>query len=331
MVRGRDLPTPGPAWQVQAALIARRFYLEGRSKVEIGDELGLSRFKVARILDEAHELGLVEVQVHLPAPIDPDLSSAVRERLGLRRAVVVERPAEDPSRTVRQELGRVAADLLSEVVTADDVLGLTCSRTVAATTQALQTIAECPVVQLTGTLAGPDMEAGSVESVRQAGLVGGGKVFPIYAPMVLPDRATARALSGQSAIRQAVERFDEVSVALVAVGAWETELSTVWDTVEPLERSQAARAGAVGEIGARLFDARGSAVHTSVDERVLGVTLSQLREVPEVIGLAYDGGRAAAVRAAVEGGLLNSLVCDTELARRLLDIAPPQTGERGTA
>jgi transposase len=36
--------------------IARRFYLEGKSKVEIAAELGVSRFKVARLLDAAREV-----------------------------------------------------------------------------------------------------------------------------------------------------------------------------------------------------------------------------------------------------------------------------------
>lgn len=313
----RQAESRGPAWLVQAALIARRFYLEGRSKVEIADELGLSRFKVARILEDAQDLGLIEVRVHLPAHIDAELSAAVQAHFGLRRAIVVERPADGGS-SVRETLGRLAADLLAELVTADDVLGLTCSRTVAATTQSLSALAECRVVQLTGTLAGPDIDAGSVESVRRAAVVGGGQAFPIYAPMILPDAATAHALAGESAIEQAVRQFSGVTIAMVAVGAWGAGLSTAWDAVKPRERAQAAKAGAVGEIGARLFDADGLAVQTPIDDRVLGVTLDQLRRIPEVIGLAYDGHRAEAVRAALVSGVIDSLVCDTDLGRKLL-------------
>jgi len=325
MTRAREAAeSRGPAWLVQAALIAHRFYLEGRSKVEIAEELDVSRFKVARILDDARDLGLVEVRIRLPAHIDADLSSAVQERFGLRRAIVVER-APEQSGSVREDLGRVAADLLTELVTDEDVLGLTCSRSVTATTRALRSLAPCRVVQLTGTLAGPDLDAGSVESVRQAAEVGGGKAFPIYAPMVLPDAATATALAGQSAIGQTVARFGEVSIAMVAVGAWSEDLSTVWSTVEPHERSTVAEAGAVGEIGARTFDAEGATVHTALDDRVLGITLEQLQAIPEVIGLAYGARRADAVRAVLSRGVLSSLVCDADLGRRLLDLTPAGT------
>jgi DNA-binding transcriptional regulator LsrR (DeoR family) len=325
VVRTREPESPGPAWQVQAALIARRFYLQGQSKVEIGESLGLSRFKVARILDEAQERGLVEVRVHLPAPVDPDLSESVREHLGLHRAIVVEPTNGGAADGVRGEIGSVAAGVLTETVTAEDVLGLTCSRSVAATTAALQSLPPCPVVQLTGTLAGPDIESGGVESVRRAARVGGGKAYPVYAPMLLPDASTLRSLAGQSSVRQVLDRFGDVTVALVAVGGWSQDLSTVWETVTPRDRSRATKAGTVGEIGARLFDAHGTPVRTPIDERVLGVTLEQLRRVPEVIALARSGARAAAVRAAADGHLIDTLVCDADLGRTLLEQGPDET------
>lgn len=307
----------GPAWLVQAALAARRFYSDGKSKVEIAEEMGLSRFKVARILEEARSLGLVQVSVSLPSHIDAELSAAVQEQFGLHRAIVVERPIGEDG-AMREALGHTAADLLGEIVQAVDVLGLTCSRTVAATTRSLDVLAPCEVVQLTGTLAGPDLESGSVESVRRAAAVGGGKAYPIYAPMLLPDPATVHGLAGQSGIAQTIRRLADVTVAVVAVGAWEADLSTVWETVTEPERTAAARAGAVGEIGGRVFDADGQPVHTTVDERVLGATLEQLVAIPEVIGLAFDARRAGAAHSAIRGGVINTLVCDGALARAIL-------------
>ena len=317
MPRVRNTETHGPAWLVQAAVIARQFYLEGRSKVEIGDDLGLSRFKVARILDEARDLGLVEVSIRLPAPIDPDLSSALQAGLGLRRTIVLAQVARADQ--VYDDLGRVGADLLTELVTSDDVLGLSCSRSVTATTQALRDLAGCDVVQLTGTLAGTGVDTGSVESVRRAAVVSGGRAFPIYAPMVLPDSPTARSLTGQEGIRHTLDRIGSVTIAMVAIGAWSEGMSTVWGSVSRHERVAATKANAVGEVGGRLFDAQGEPVPGSVDDRVLGMTLEQLREIDEVVGLAYGSGRATAVRAAVAGGLIETLVCDADLARALLD------------
>lgn len=313
----------GPVWLVRATRIARRFYIDGASKTEIAAESGLSRFKVARILEEALSMGLVEVTVQLPADIDPDLSSQLAERYRPVDAVVVS-CADGSVASMREAVARAAADLLSEVLTEHDVLGLTCSHTVAAATHALSRLAPSRVVQLSGTLAGPDIEAGSVESVRRAAQVGGGQAFPIYAPMLLPDAATARTLAEQPTIRQVIEEFGAVSVAMVAVGCWAPGLSTIWDGAEPKELAQLASGGAIGEIAGRIFDSAGTAVPSALDDRVLGIGLDQLRRIPGVIGLAHDARRSPAVHAALSGHLVDYLVCDAGLAQALL------TGEMST-
>ncbi|MDP9417042.1 MAG: transcriptional regulator, partial [Actinomycetota bacterium] len=71
----RGAPAMGPAELVTTATVARRYYLEGKSKVEIADELRLSRFKVARLLDTALATGLVRIEIGYPGSIDVDLSS----------------------------------------------------------------------------------------------------------------------------------------------------------------------------------------------------------------------------------------------------------------
>src|SRR5437764_11327926 len=82
------------------ATVARRFYVQGRSKLEIADEFGVSRFKVARMLDTAMESGLVRVEFSLPAPIDLALSDEIRAAYRLDHALVLERAAEREPREV---------------------------------------------------------------------------------------------------------------------------------------------------------------------------------------------------------------------------------------
>ncbi|MDQ4051736.1 MAG: transcriptional regulator [Actinomycetota bacterium] len=324
MPRTPETPAGGPAWMVQAAEIARLFYFEGQSKVQIADQLRLSRFKVARILDEARERGLVEVTMRFPAAIDTDLSVRLARHLGIERSLVLAGEADDA--TTRAELGVLVAGLLTEIVSPDDVLGLTCSRTVTATTEALQRLAPCDVLQLSGTLAGMGHDVGSVESVRRAAQVGGGIAHPIYAPLVVQDAETAASLARQPGIRATLDRVGDVTVAVVAIGAWRAGYSTVWDAVSVEERKQTAAAGAIGEIGGRCFDEDGNAVRGPVDDRVVGMTLEQLRSVPHVVAIAYGEGRSQAVRAVARSGTVHTLVCDAAIAAHLL-AQPPLTSD----
>src|SRR4028118_1675276 len=75
----------GPAQVVLTASVARRYYLDGRSKVEIADEFGLSRFKVARLLDAARASGLVRIEIRHQGGIDVALSARLGGRFGLQQ------------------------------------------------------------------------------------------------------------------------------------------------------------------------------------------------------------------------------------------------------
>lgn len=309
----------GPAWMVQAAAIAKLYYVDGLSKTEIAHSTGLSRFKVARILTESLERGLVEVRINNPSHVETELSTALARAYDLHRAIVVTGSSHvEEGGPVHEQLCRMGAQLLEELVSEQDVLGLSCSRNITTTIDRLSTLAACPVVQLTGTLTSVAGAPGSVESVRRAAALGGGSAAPIYAPMVLSDPAAARSLARQPDIRAALDRFGEVTIALVSVGAWLEDGSSVWRSVDEADRRAGAAAGAVGEISGRLFDRAGEPVYIDLDDRVLGITLAELRQVPEVIALGLGLQRAPAIRAALTSGLVTTLVCDSDLAHALL-------------
>ncbi len=64
-------------WEiVLAAQVARESDLEGVSKVDIAGPLGISRFRVARLLDSAREAGMVRIEIGLPGGVlDAGLSA----------------------------------------------------------------------------------------------------------------------------------------------------------------------------------------------------------------------------------------------------------------
>ena len=50
-----------PSEVVLAARVARQFYLDGASKIDIAESLGISRFRVARLLESARDSGMVRI------------------------------------------------------------------------------------------------------------------------------------------------------------------------------------------------------------------------------------------------------------------------------
>ena len=170
-----------PSEVVLAALVARQFYLEGVSKVDIADRLGISRFRVARLLESARETGLVRIEIGLPGGIlDAGLSAELCSVFGLRQAFVFNFP--DDAVALRQRLGEAAAQVLMDLIKPGDILGLTWSRTLSGLAAALTQLPPCPIVQMTGAVPPPclDQQCGTCWTCQAFGH--GGDIFTRGAP-----------------------------------------------------------------------------------------------------------------------------------------------------
>lgn len=303
------------------AEVARRYYLADESKVAIAADVGLSRFQVARMLRYARESGIIRIEIGSSlGGVNEHLSTALQERLGIRRAVVMgSTPQQSPTTIIRQ-LGRVLADLLSREIARGDTVGLGWSRVCDAMIDHLNELPRCTVVQLAGHLPRPGDTSGSVEAVRKAAGISGGDCYPIYAPMIVEDSATADGLRRQPEIAEAFARVGELNRAIVSIGAWGSPRSRVYTTVGADLQTAGRDLGVCGEISGRLFDHRGHPVDDLIGNRVLSVSLDQLSRVPQVIATAWGPDQAMAVQVAATSGWIDFLVVDETLAQELLTV-----------
>ena len=196
-----SLSADRPSEVVLAARVARQYYLEGVSKIDIAERLGISRFRVARLLDSARESGLVRIEIGLPGGVlDAGLSAELCSAFGLRQAFVFNfRDDESP---LRLRLGEEVGQVLMDLINPGDVLGLSWSRTLSGLTAALTQLPPCPIVQLTGAVPPPDGRD-LLDLVESVARISGGPAHVFYAPMLLDDAQTAAAIRRQGDIAEA--------------------------------------------------------------------------------------------------------------------------------
>ncbi|HEU4539650.1 MAG TPA: sugar-binding domain-containing protein [Jiangellaceae bacterium] len=307
----------GPASLVLTAAVARRYFIDGKSRIEIANEFGMSRFKVARLLTLARSMGLVRIEIGYPGVVDVDLSARLQDAYGLRHAIVVDTP-DDDAVSLREHLGRAAAELLGEIVTADDVLGLAWARSVSAMTAQLNRLPAIPVVQLTGALSRPDGDDSSIDLVREVARISGGPAYFFFAPFIVADASTARALRQQPDAAQAFAKIGSVTKAVAGIGAWAPGQSTLYDAAEEKVRRRLAKQGVCAEVSGVFLKDDGTPVQTALNDRIIAINAEEMRAINEVIGIPYGIAKAPAVLAAMRGGYVTSIVTHSSLARALL-------------
>jgi DNA-binding transcriptional regulator LsrR (DeoR family) len=306
---------PGPAELLLMAGLARGLFIEGKSKTELAAEYGVSRYKVARLLGAARELGLIEVSVKLPGRLDADLSHRLRAAFGLSRAIVLATP-NTAQTALRQAFAPVVADLLTELVEPDDVVGIAWSRLLTVAARLVENLSPCTLIQASGAVIHQDADETAVELVRRLAAVSGSRFINYYGPIVAPTAETARSMRS-SAAAAATAAMDSLTKVFVSVGSWRPGLSTVYDSIDPDEAAALARLGAVGEYCGLLFDQAGAPI-TALADRVIGMTFDQFMRAPVRVVMVYGPDKLQAAQAVLRGGLATILVVDDSLARLLL-------------
>jgi DNA-binding transcriptional regulator LsrR (DeoR family) len=142
------------------AQAARLYFDRQRSKVEIAAALGISRFRVARLIGEALDTGLVRIEYRDTPSADRELAAEMEERFGIDLCVVAGGSYGNAAPggvavgdSARIDVARLAASIIDDLVGSDEVVGIAWGSTLAALVAAMpaRTDPSISVVQLAGS------------------------------------------------------------------------------------------------------------------------------------------------------------------------------------
>jgi DNA-binding transcriptional regulator LsrR (DeoR family) len=318
--------------------VARLYHEHGVRQPEIAQRLHISQPRVSRLLKQAEREGIVRTTVVVPAGVQTALEDRLEEAYGLREAVVVE-CLDTTEEGIAYDLGVATATYLEASLTGGDVVGISSwSATLLAAVDSMRPLTRAGAeraLQLFGGVGNPGAEAHAARLTQRFAELTGAKPTFLLAPGIATSSVARDALMQDRFVREAVDALDEVTLALVGIGALEPSplLLQSGNILSERELAALGRRGAVGDICLRFFDAAGRRVTSEVDERVIGVTLEQLARTDRSVGVAGGERKYAAIRASLLGGWINVLVTDHQTAERLIAERPERapTTERAAA
>lgn len=299
---------------------AEMYFLGDDSRAAIGELLGISRFRVARLLKEARESGLVNITLMRPDGLDPDRANKLKSLWGLDRAIVVPWLPEDD---LVQVLAEAAASYLIEHVDQSDILGLPSGRTVSRVSRLIKALPECTIVQIAGVAAAASLWESPTETTRRFTQLTTGRSYPIFAPIVLSSLQAAESLRREPGIQEAYALFPRLTKAMVAIAPWRSGQSMIHDSVSEKDQNFVSSFNPAAEVLANILDADGNEIVPEFSERALTIPLKLLKKVPDVIAVAGGETKHEAVLAAIRANFINTLVTDSRTAQFIIDAAKP--------
>lgn len=297
---------------------AKLYYVDDLNQEQVATALGTTRSNVSRMLQAARLQGIIKFHVNHPLTRQSALEEQVVSTFGIKEAVVL---AADADVHVLDRTGELAARWLASQVRDGQAIAVGWGRTLRATAEQLEVdrAFDVTVVQLAGDLQDDPRFSGH-ELVREVAGRLGGQYSYLHAPALLDSSKTLADLQANQAISAELDKARKADMALVGIGAFGHGYSTFVSDAGHLtegERAELEREEPAGDILGRFYQSDGREVGP-LRGRVLGLDLTELSDVPVVVGVAAGPQKARALWGALRSGLIDVVVCDQSAAAAAL-------------
>ena len=306
---------------------AQLYYRLHLTQDQVGERLGVSRFKVGRLLDRALREAAVRIEIVHPDVRLVELEDGLVRSFGLRSAVVVDVPptASAPNQELlaRERVAGAAAAHLT-ALRPTGAIGVSWGRTMLEVAAHLRPgwTAASEIVQLKGAMSRSARTTRAQEVVERFGLTSGAAIQLMPAPAIV----------GSPELREALERDASVGETLAAARSAQTAVFSMGilgpDSVHVASNfigdpdlAALADAGAVGDVLGRFLSLDGHIALPSLDRRTIGLPLDELCAKALTVGVAAGPGRGPIALAALRAGCINVMVTDEETATWVIDHA----------
>lgn len=300
--------------------VARLYHEQSVKQADIARELHLSTARVSRLLASAVEAGIVRTVVTPPDGTHLELEERLEERFGLREAIVVEPGEHDVVAT----LGGAAARHLEATLHSERGVAIaTWSSTLISAVEQLGSMPGCSVdvvSQLVGGYGTPRVQAASYRMILRLATLTNADAVVVPAPGVLGSQEARDSLLGDPPVLEALDVARAATVALVGIGSMSpSRLIRESGNAMPADELESLRQqGAVGDVCLRFFDGDGAHVPSEFDRRIVGVVPDDLMRIPRRVGVAGGLDKVDAIRGALRGGWLTTLITDARVAAALV-------------
>lgn len=300
--------------------VAHLYYEEYLTQNEIATQLHLSRPKVSRLLKEARERGLVKILILDPYADLAKLEKELLSRFRLKAVRVSRAPAADDI-LVKQAAAQEAAAFIPRFLVPGDIIGVSWGTSLY---ELVRTFPALPlrnttVVQLNGGVDNANTRNHASEIVQGLAQRLQAEAYSLPCPAIVGEPEIRTAFLQDERLARVLELGRKATKALVSVGVPGPQSVLVQAGYFSDDDIAALKAkGAVGDICSRYFDINGQVCDPALDNRTIGVSLEELRQIPCVIAIAAGVGKGKGLLGALHGSYIDVLITDAVTATEVL-------------
>ncbi|MGI6236472.1 MAG: sugar-binding transcriptional regulator [Candidatus Excrementavichristensenella sp.] len=301
--------------------VAKLYYEFDYNQAMIAEKLHISRPYVSKLIREAKAQGVVTIKVHDPSHVETRTEKIIRQKYKLQRVIVI------PNITGENTLSRVCAasgNFLNNILKSGDVIALGTGQTMHLSARYLiprNDLDNLTVVSMEGVLSNLLHSSYQQETTKAYANAFGAIPYAMPLPIFFNDLACKKLAMQEPCVRQVKEYQQKANIAIFTTSNISTGKSMSFvrqGYISEAEMKEYIQRGAISNILHHFTDKYGMICDEYLDMRNTSMSLDLLREKEYRICLAEGRAKIESVSAALNGGYINVLIIDENIAEGVL-------------
>ncbi|MFV1852837.1 MAG: sugar-binding transcriptional regulator [Porticoccaceae bacterium] len=302
----------------EAARAGWLYYCAGNTQDEIATKLGVSRPTAQRLVSAAVSEGLVKVRLDHPIAHCMELGKAISEKYGLVNCDVV--PTDPSAPEAMFGMAQAAATYLERALQSPDpqIIALGTGRAMRAMVDEVGRIdgRHHKIVSLVGNIA-HDGAASFYDAVTDLADRTRAPHYPLPIPVIIEDPEMRAHMQSQPPMDNILKLAREADVRFIGVGHLGDDAPLHIDGfISKDELTSLRDSGGIGEVISWSFNEDGQILDHPVNHCVTSAPAVQ--PATNTIAVAKGAKKVAAIRGAMRGELITTLITDEATAEALL-------------
>jgi DNA-binding transcriptional regulator LsrR (DeoR family) len=304
--------------------VAYMYFIEDISQQEISEKLGIYRTTISRLIKEAREKGIVEINVRNFDTKMYALEKHFQEQYHMKFIQIVPTDSEDSEQEKDEGLARAGATFIKQRLEKNSVVGVSWGRTLAQTISHIENRrnTHSVFVPIVGGPSHVNTQYHVNTLVYELARKFGGSSQFVNATVVQETRALKEGIIRSKYFSELNDYWSKLDLAIIGIGGKLSVKDSQWrDLITPDDYEDLKLREAIGDCCCRFIDEDGKILRGSLYERTIGIDLTDLAKVPLSVGIARSKAKAKAILAMLKKGYINALITDEETALEILNIS----------
>ncbi len=302
--------------------IAEMYYQEDKNQSQISKELNIHRSTISRLLKRSRNEGIVTISINYDKAGTYDLEKQLQEKFKLKKAIIVP-AASDLNRTQKDKLlANGVGEYLGETLADDMIIGFSWGETMSAIPEGLGSynVKNITCIPMIGGPSGRLISDYHVNTIAyEASKKLNGRALMIDSPAFPETVSLKKALMENEFNQELIDYWRKLDIAILGIGSPILQMNESWkqfygeDVLAYLEGQKV-----IGDVVSRFYNSDGQHIDNELDDRLIGIDITDLKRTPYRIGIAALADKAEAIASALKGEYINVLVTTEETAQEVL-------------